>query len=50
MAIPLPALSPAQTSPSGTPWRALKGGLLQFDTGRIVRPAEEVQEVQGPDP
>jgi ParB/RepB/Spo0J family partition protein len=37
MAIPLPALAPTETSPNGTPWRALKGGLLQLDTGRIVR-------------
>ena len=37
MAIPLRTLAPAETSPSGTPWRAIKGGLLQLDTGRIVR-------------
>lgn len=37
MAIPLPALGPAETSPNGAPWRSLKGGLLQLDTGRIVR-------------
>ena len=36
-AIPVPLLARDQTSAGGTPWRVLPGGLLQFDTGRIVR-------------
>jgi ParB family chromosome partitioning protein len=37
LAIPLPAVSSEKASAQGTPWCVLPAGMLQLDTGRIVR-------------